>query len=452
VERLVEDTDSGEALPLLAFTLAQLAEGVTRGGSLSSTRYEQLGGVQGALSRQADAALAEALTVGGRRREEVIAGLLRLVTVDEQSHPTRWRIPREELPTPVVTELDAFVTTRLLTTDTTNGNGTVVIGVTHEAFLSAWPPLAQAIAANASALRARRAVEQAATPWHEHGRPRQRLWGGGQLAAAVTDTGARTCAGIASSSARGLSRWLPAARRVLVTDRVDLSLTAREFLHTSIRCDRSRRRRALTVLSVLSVLALVAAGIALGQRHTAQQQLRLATARQLIAQADALTESDPLTALKLSLAAQHIDPTGETRSALDHSLTTPPAFYSSTLTGHTGAVYSVAFARDGRTLATTGYDRTVRLWDLTDRDHARPLGAPLTGHTSAVYSVAFAPDGRTLATTSDDQAVRLWDLTGLTDLLNHTVEYACSLTHGGFHPDEWARYIPDPPYQNTCPR
>ncbi len=47
VDRLVDDTNTGEALPLLAFTLAQLAEGVTRGGRLSSARYDQLGGVQG---------------------------------------------------------------------------------------------------------------------------------------------------------------------------------------------------------------------------------------------------------------------------------------------------------------------------------------------------------------------------------------------------------------------
>jgi TIR domain/AAA ATPase domain len=42
--RLVADTDSGEALPLLAFTLAQLAEGVGRGSRLSPQRYDQLGG------------------------------------------------------------------------------------------------------------------------------------------------------------------------------------------------------------------------------------------------------------------------------------------------------------------------------------------------------------------------------------------------------------------------
>jgi energy-coupling factor transporter ATP-binding protein EcfA2 len=161
VDRLVDDTDSGEALPLLAFTLAQLAEGVPRGGRLSSTHYDQLGGVQGALIHQADAALADATAAGSRSREQVIAGLLRLVTVDEQGRPTRWRVNRDELPEHVITELNAFVARRLLTTDT--DNGTAVIGVAHEAFLSAWPPLDEAITENVSALRARRAVEHAAT-------------------------------------------------------------------------------------------------------------------------------------------------------------------------------------------------------------------------------------------------------------------------------------------------
>ncbi|MGH3620867.1 MAG: hypothetical protein ACRDQ5_03635, partial [Sciscionella sp.] len=165
VARLVDDTDSGEALPLLAFTLAQLAEGIGRGGRLSSTHYEQLGGVRGALTRQADAALAAAVTAGGRSRPEVIAGLLRLVTVDEQSRPTRWRVIHDELPDPVPAELDAFVARRLLTTDTDNGS--MIIGVAHEAFLTAWPPLDQAITDNALALRARRTVEQAAKEWND---------------------------------------------------------------------------------------------------------------------------------------------------------------------------------------------------------------------------------------------------------------------------------------------
>ena len=57
VGRLVADTGSGDALPLLAYTLEQLAHGVTRGGQLEHQRYVDIGGVQGALARQADAAL-----------------------------------------------------------------------------------------------------------------------------------------------------------------------------------------------------------------------------------------------------------------------------------------------------------------------------------------------------------------------------------------------------------
>ncbi|MGH3803213.1 MAG: WD40 repeat domain-containing protein, partial [Pseudonocardiaceae bacterium] len=414
VAQLIEDTNSGDALPLLAFTLAQLADGISRGGQLPSARYEQLGGVRGALIGEADAALADAITVGGRSHEQVIAGLLRLVTADEQGHATRWRILRAELPASVAIELDAFVTRRLLTTDIEND--TVVIGVAHEAFLSAWPPLAEAIAANASALRARRAVEHAATAWTDNGRPRDRLWGSGQLAAVVADTGARVCPVSAPPTQQGPSRWLPRRHRVLVTDRVDLSPKADDFLYTSIRYDRYRRRRTVTVLSVLLVLALVGAGIAVIQQRRAQEQeratqeqLRVATARQLVAQADGLLESDPRTALRLGVAAERIRPGGETRNSLLDLLSTTQ--YAGALTDHTDSVFSVAFAPDGRTLATGSFDTKVILWNLADLTQPQRLGQPLTAHTNTVLSVAFSPDGRTLATASADDTVILWNLT-----------------------------------------
>jgi len=403
---LVGNTDSGEALPLLAFTLAQLAEGISRGGQLSQRRYDQLGGVRGALTRQADAALADASAAGGRGRREVIAGLLRLVTVDEQGRPTRWRVPRDELPEPVIRELDAFVRRRLLTTDTDQGR--VVIGVAHEAFLSAWPPLAQAIEENASALRARRSLEQAATDWDTEGRAPARLWERGQLAAAVTDTGARIQAGD------------------LVTERVDLSPTARVFLRTSIRRDRIRRGRTITVLSVLLVLAVVAAGIALIQQRAAAHQRDVAISRQLAGQALQLRVTNPGLAAQLALAAYRLAPTIETRAEARGSLLSIAATpYATRLTAHTNTVRSVAFSPDGHTLATGSDDGTARLWDVRDPDHPTALGI-LTGHTSYVHSVAFSPDGHTLATANSDQTARLWDVrdpdhpTPLSVLIGHT--------------------------------
>jgi hypothetical protein len=309
--------------------------------------------VQGALTRQADVALTDAVAAGGRSREQVIAGLLRLVTVDEQGRPTRWRVLRDELPAPVGTELDTFVKRRLLITDESNGSG--VIGVAHEAFLSAWPPLAEAITAAASALRARRAVEDAASEWDEKGHLPARLWGGGQLAAAVTDVGARICSGVPTSSAtpqrQRWSRWLHQRHRVLVTDGVDISQQARHFLHASIRHDRRSRRRIITILSVLLILAVVAAGIAVGQQRSAEEQQRIATACQLITQADAIREADPRTALLLGIAAERIHPSGATQASLVNTLTN--IRYAGTLGGPNGSpVTSVTLSRDGRRLAT----------------------------------------------------------------------------------------------------
>jgi hypothetical protein len=77
VDRLVADTGSGDALPLLAYTLAQLTEGAARNGiyrhaQLSLTQYDQLGGVRGAIERHANEALKDAEQAGGRDRAAVI--------------------------------------------------------------------------------------------------------------------------------------------------------------------------------------------------------------------------------------------------------------------------------------------------------------------------------------------------------------------------------------------
>ena len=86
-----------------------------------------------------------------------------------------------------------------------------------------------------------------------------------------------------------------------------------------------------------------------------------------------------------------------------------------TLAGHPYHVFSVAFSSDGRTLASGSQDQTINLWDVAT---GRKLYT-LSGHTGSVSDVAFSPDGRTLASGSSDRTVKLWDVATAREL--HTL-------------------------------
>jgi WD40 repeat protein len=80
-----------------------------------------------------------------------------------------------------------------------------------------------------------------------------------------------------------------------------------------------------------------------------------------------------------------------------------------TLRGHTSPVSAVAFAPDGRTLASgggwPGRPGELKLWDVAAGRLRASLDVP-----APVWSVAVSPDGQTLATGAADGSVRLWDL------------------------------------------
>ncbi|MEM6453002.1 MAG: WD40 repeat domain-containing protein [Cyanobacteria bacterium P01_D01_bin.105] len=78
----------------------------------------------------------------------------------------------------------------------------------------------------------------------------------------------------------------------------------------------------------------------------------------------------------------------------------------SQLPGHNNTVWSVQFSpNNNNLLASSGYDGTVRLWDI---NQTKQIGLPLEGHTGSVWSVNFTSEGDQIFSAGADLTLRRW--------------------------------------------
>lgn len=105
-----------------------------------------------------------------------------------------------------------------------------------------------------------------------------------------------------------------------------------------------------------------------------------------------------------------------------------------TLTGHVGLIHDSGWSRDGRQIATSGYDAAVRVWDVSTGKSAPPIYP----HAGYACSVAFSADGKWLATGgSEDGLVKIYEIgTGRVLRVIQTPDisiYAMAFTADGRH-------------------
>jgi WD40 repeat protein len=73
---------------------------------------------------------------------------------------------------------------------------------------------------------------------------------------------------------------------------------------------------------------------------------------------------------------------------------------------HRDILFDAEFTPDGTKLATAGYDRIIRLWEVESGKYLRQFPS----HNGAVFDLAFSPDGKILASASADSTCKIWEV------------------------------------------
>lgn len=272
-ERMVRDaTSEGSQLPLLGHTLQGLWA-LRRGSTLTHERYEQLGGVGGALARQAEALLDN---LGEKGRECAKWLILELVQVHRNAPATRRPRTRNEVLTAAGdndglaeevlrrlsgmrsgTQATPEPSLRLIVLSGGPVPSQQRVDLIHEALLQRLPAIQRWIEHERAWLERSTDLEAAAAAWEQSGCPKEGLPSGTLLA-----------------HYRGLGG--EPSPRAFHGRR--MSERAKRFIDTAMRHERRRtqRNRTLIVASLVAVLTIVtsAAHAYQAQRHAEAEQAR----------------------------------------------------------------------------------------------------------------------------------------------------------------------------------
>ncbi|HKM54184.1 MAG TPA: TIR domain-containing protein [Isosphaeraceae bacterium] len=411
VELLIGDVQ-GEpgALPLLQFALHALWE-QREDNRLTIAAYREIGGLQLALQRRADAVFAG---LAPAEQEACRRIFLRLYqgggAIGSRRRPARELLPANpDTASAVQRVLDQLAAARLIVIEQdAQDPESRTVEVAHSRLIRDWPRLRQWVDLDRSGLEVRRRLTEAARQWQSADRSQDLLFTGTTLAQA--------------------EEWATRNADYFTIDEI-------EFLNASRRVEDLRRvrqrwiRRLLVSQAVIAAVLLVMAAMFYWACRTSYQKLKTTEdsltkeiqARQeseyRVREAELVTGSIRLAAasqaqrnrrldraLLLAVEAVKTHNTFDARRSLFQALTAWPGLLGF-LHASGGRAQGVAFSPDGKILAAAvrGVDSGVVLWDVPTR---RRLGPPLPVPEGVIGRIAFSPDGAILAAGFEEVATK----------------------------------------------
>jgi WD40 repeat protein len=402
VELLLHDVRrQAGALPLLQHALLELWN-KRDGRRLTVKGYQEIGKLEGALQRRADATLK---AFSQAEQELCRRTFLRLTQPGEGAEDTKRRVPMQELVSlsgasgaeeDIVQKLTNAC---LLTTEGDLSYTTAFVEVAHEALIRSWPQLRKWIDADRAGLRTRTRLTEAARDWKNAGRKPAYLY---------TDAG------------------LAVAKEWEASHPGELNADEAEFLQCS--CDSQQQREA-SELEAAQRLARAEAARAEEaekrrieqvqaaeklevERAAAEQHALLAESRRLAAESASIGAKYPQRSLLLAVEAVKVKQSirGVRVAADEQSLRDALSLVGGRLvTNAHQPVKTVAISADSRWLVTAGDYNTAQLCDLSTEDPSANCRV-LRGHYGWIHAATISPDNRWIVTASEDQTARLWDL------------------------------------------